>query len=80
VNVAKTEMQAQEEVYRFAGLIHGDDVRAVVVNMEHAAFDPGLAAQLAEHLDALCYTLCELKAESLYQTVRAELDGAPQKK
>jgi magnesium chelatase subunit D len=55
-------------------------VRAVVINMEHAAFDQGLAAQLAEHLGAPCYTLPQLKAESLYQTVRTELDSAPQKK
>jgi len=79
-NVSMTEMPAQEEAYRFAELIHEDDVRAVVINMEHAAFDQGLAAQLAQHLDAPCYTLHELKAESLYQTVRTELDTAPPKK
>jgi magnesium chelatase subunit D len=39
-----------------------------------------LAAQLAEHLVAPCYTLRELKAESLYQTVRTELDSTLQKK
>jgi len=79
-NVSMTEMPAQEEAYRFAELIHEDDVRSVVINMEHAAFDQGLAAQLARHLDAPCYTLRELKAESLYQTVRTELDTAPPKK
>jgi Mg-chelatase subunit ChlD len=79
-NVSMTEMPAQEEAYRFAELIHEDDVRAVVINMEHAAFDQGLAAQLAQHLDAPCYTLRELKAESLYQTVRDELDSSPPKK
>jgi len=79
-NVSMTEMPAQEEAYRFAELIHEDDIRAVVINMEHAAFDQGLAAQLATHLSAPCYTLRELKAESLYQTVRDELDSSPQKK
>ena len=79
-NVSMTEMPAQEEAYRFAELIHEDDIRSVVINMEHAAFDQGLAAQLAQHLDAPCYTLRELKAESLYQTVRTELDTAPPKK
>ncbi len=79
-NVAITEMPAQEESYRFADLIHEAKTRSVVINMEHAAFDQGLAAQLAEHLGAPCYTLRELKAESLYQTVREELDNAPPKK
>jgi Mg-chelatase subunit ChlD len=41
--------------------------------MEHAAFDQGLAAQLAEHLDAPCYSMSDLKAESLYHTVRKEM-------
>jgi Mg-chelatase subunit ChlD len=43
-----TEMPAQEEAYRFAEMIHENNVRAIVVNMEHAPFDQGLAAQLAE--------------------------------
>jgi magnesium chelatase subunit D len=47
--------------------------------MEHAAFDQGLAQQLANHLKAPCYALSELKAESLYHTVRQEM-SAPQKK
>jgi magnesium chelatase subunit D len=45
----------------------------VVINMEHAAFDQGLAQALADHLGAPCYTLQELKAESLYSTVRSAL-------
>ena len=43
--------------------------------MEHAAFDQGLARTLAERMGAPCYTLRELKAESLYQTVKSELEG-----
>jgi len=41
--------------------------------MEHAAFDQGLAQNLADHLEASCYTLSELKAETLYQKVREEM-------
>jgi magnesium chelatase subunit D len=41
--------------------------------MEHVAFDQGLAQALAEHLEAPCYTLAELKAEALLRTVRGEL-------
>ena len=64
----------QEETYRAANLFKEEHVRSVVINMEHAAFDQGLACALAEKLGAPCYTLNELKAESLYETVRGELD------
>ena len=41
--------------------------------MEHAAFDQGLAQDLADHLDAPCYTITDLRAESLYYAVRTEM-------
>jgi Mg-chelatase subunit ChlD len=41
--------------------------------MEHAAFDLGLAQHLADHLKAPCYSLGQLKAENLYNTVRQEM-------
>ena len=63
----------QEEAYRFAELIAEEKVRSVVINMEHAAFDQGLAQLLADHLKAPCYALSELKAESLYHAVRQEM-------
>jgi Mg-chelatase subunit ChlD len=72
-NVSMTEMPAQEEAHRVAALIRSLDVRSVVINMEHANFDRGLAKALADELDAPCYTLRELKAEAIYQTVRSEL-------
>ncbi len=59
--------------YRFADLIAHEEVRSVVINMEHAAFDQGLAQQLANHLKAPCYSLTELKAEHLYHAVRQEM-------
>ena len=42
--------------------------------MEHAVFDQGLARELAEYLGAPCLTLLELHADSLYATVRQELE------
>lgn len=72
-NVAMSQMAPQDEAHQLAEKIAKDDLRSVVVNMEHAAFDQGLAQALAEHLNAPCYTLHELKAEHLYQTVRAEM-------
>jgi magnesium chelatase subunit D len=72
-NVSIGALPPQEESYRFAELIAQEKVRSVVINMEHAAFDQGLAQQLANHLKAPCYSLAELKAESLYHTVRQEM-------
>jgi magnesium chelatase subunit D len=47
----------------------------VVINMEHAAFDQGLAQLLAQHLKAQCFALSELKAENLYHAVKSEMGG-----
>ena len=74
-NVSIGALPPQEESYRFAELIAHEDVRSIVINMEHAAFDQGLAQQLANHLKAPCYALNELKAESLYHTVRQEMSN-----
>ena len=72
-NVSIGTLPPQEESYRFADLIAHEEVRSGVINMEHAAFDQGLAQQLANHLKAPCYALSELKAENLYHTVRQEM-------
>jgi len=74
-NVSMGTLPPQEEAYRIAGKIAADNIRSVVINMEHAAFDQGLADTLAKHLDAPCYTLRELKAETLYQAVREEIEA-----
>jgi magnesium chelatase subunit D len=76
-NVSMSNLPPQEEAHAVAELICQADVRAVVINMEHAAFDQGLATSLAERLGGPCYTLAELKAESLYRAVRQELDSPP---
>ena len=72
-NVSLTNLPPQEEAYRFAEMFSRDHLRSVVINMEHEAFDQGLAQTLADHMAAPCYTLAELKAESLLRTVRGEL-------
>ena len=72
-NVSIGTLPPQEESYRFADLIAHEAVRSIVINMEHAAFDQGLAQQLANHLKAPCFALSELKAENLYHTVRQEM-------
>ena len=72
-NVSLTNLPPQQEAYRLAEMFPRDHIRSVVINMEHEAFDQGLAQGLADHLEAPCYTLAELKAEALLRTVREEL-------
>ena len=74
-NVSMTDLPAQDEALKMADRIQRSHIRSVVINMEHASFDRGLAQDLADALGAPCYTLQELKAEELYQTVRGELKG-----
>ncbi len=73
-NVSLGKLPPQEEAHHLADLIAQEKIRSVVINMEHAAFDQGLAQALAEHLKAPCYTLQDLKAETLYQAVRGEMN------
>ncbi len=72
-NVSTTNLPPQEESRRVAQMFPQTHIRSVVINMEHEAFDQGLAQALADYLEAPCYTLAELKAEALLQTVREEL-------
>jgi magnesium chelatase subunit D len=74
-NVSMTDLPAQDEALKMADRIQRSHIRSVVINMEHASFDRGLAQDLADALGAPCYTLQALKAEELYQTVRGELKG-----
>jgi Mg-chelatase subunit ChlD len=74
-NVSLSSLPPQTEAHRLAVQIAEDDIRCVVINMEHAAFDQGLAQALAEHLEAPCYSLNEIKAETLYHTVREEMES-----
>jgi magnesium chelatase subunit D len=74
-NVSVTGMPPREEALLVANLIAQRHIRAVVINTEHESLDRGLAKELATALDAPCYTLNDLKAESLYQTVRNELNS-----
>ena len=74
-NVSLTDTPPQEEAYKIADLIHRAGIHSVVINMEHEAYDRGLARALAQALDGTCYCLVELKAAELYHTVRGELEG-----
>jgi len=75
-NVSMTGMPAREESLRVAGLFAQSQIRALVINTEHQALDRGLAQELARAMDAPCYSLGELRAETLYQTVLRELQDS----
>ena len=72
-NVSMSDLPAQEEAHRISKMIMEEGIRSVVINMEHVSFDRGLAQALADELHAPCYALHELKADTLYQTVKDEL-------
>ena len=72
-NVAVGHLPPQEEAHNIAEMIAKEKIHCVVINMEHAAFDQGLAQSLADHLDSPCYTITDLKAENLFVTVQKEI-------
>lgn len=75
-NVSMGNLPPQEEAHLVADQIRQSKIRSVVINMEHAAFDQGLADALADRLDGICYTLHQLKAEHLYKAIRHEIETA----
>ncbi len=72
-NVSMGNLPPQVEAHQIANQIRDEKIRSVVINMEHAAFDQGLARKLAEQMDASCLSLRELHAEALYEAVKQEL-------
>lgn len=72
-NVAMGNLPPLEEARQISERIAQEKVHSVVINMEHVAFDQGLAQELANNLNAPCYTLTELHAENLYRAVRQEM-------
>jgi magnesium chelatase subunit D len=74
-NVSLTGMPAQEEANRIAELFEQASMRSIVINMEHAAFDRGLAQRLADALGGVCYNLPDLRADTLLSTVQREIDS-----
>lgn len=72
-NVSMGYSSPQEESNQIAEMIAGENIHSVVINMEHQAFDQGLAQVLADHLDAQCLSLEEVRAENLYHAVKNEM-------
>ena len=72
-NVSMGRFPPQVEAYRIAEKLQEDNVRSIVINMENAEYDKGLAQALADHLDGMCYNLASLQAEALFTMVRNQL-------
>jgi magnesium chelatase subunit D len=74
-NVSMTGLPAQEETQRIADLFDQAQLKSIVINMEHAAFDRGLAQKLADALGGVCYNVPDLRADTLLSTVKREIHG-----
>ena len=72
-NVSLGDRPPQEEAHTIANMFRDQKIRSLVINMEHPAFDQGLAKELAEEMDAPCHSLADLRAETLYKTVVDQL-------
>lgn len=62
-----------EEVTELAGMFANENIHSVVINMEQKVFDSGLAQDLANKMNAVCYTVEDLKGETLLETVQREI-------
>ncbi|REG11605.1 VWA domain-containing protein [Pelolinea submarina] len=69
-NVAMGANPPLEESHQIADEIAKRDVPSIVINMESATYDQGLANDLANHLNAPCLSITDLRAEHLYMAVR----------
>ncbi len=72
-NVSMTDLPPQEESRQLAALIKQRGIRSVVINMEPAQFDRGLARELADELGGACYSLEDMHSEALLRTIHQEL-------
>lgn len=74
-NVSMTDsLSPQDEAHQIAHLIKEAEIRTVTINMEHVAFDQGLAQRLADQLGGPCYSLGQIRTDNLLETVRNEID------
>ena len=62
-----------EEITELAGMFANEKIHSVVINMEQKVFDSVLAQDLADKMDAVCYTVEDLKGETLLETVQREM-------
>lgn len=69
-NVSLGNFPPLEEAHQIADMIAKEDIPSIVINMESATYDQGLALELASRLNSPCLSISDLKAEHLYSAVR----------
>jgi magnesium chelatase subunit D len=72
-NVSMGDMPPQEEAYHIAEQLQEEHIKSIVINMESADYDKGLAQALADHLGGACYNLGSLHAQALLTMVRDQI-------
>lgn len=72
-NVSMGDQPPQVEAYKIAERIREAKIKSIVINMESADYDKGLAQALAEHLGGICHNLASLQTHHLLATVRTQL-------
>lgn len=65
----------QMQIDQLAAMFPAEGIHSVVINMEHKAFDQGLARDLADKMQAPCYSLEQLRGDTLYETVQREMQS-----
>ncbi len=58
-NVSMGQKPPQDEAHEIARKIADEHIHSIVINMEHAAFDQGLADALAEQLGCECFSITD---------------------
>ncbi len=56
-----------------AGMFANEKIHSVVINMEQKVLIAVWAQDLADKMDAICYTVEDLKGETLLETVQREI-------
>lgn len=69
-NVSMGTLPPQQEALRIAEFFAQDQIRTIVINTEHEAFDRGLAQTLADAMEAECLTLKEFTVGELTDVVQ----------
>lgn len=69
-NVSMGKMPPQQEALKIAEFFAQDQIRTIVINTEHEAFDRGLAQTLADAMEAECLTLKEFSVGELTNVVQ----------
>lgn len=72
-NISMFGGDPMEEAKSAAEKIAADGFHSIVINTESITFDQEHANKLAEYLNAPCHLIANIKSDSLYKTVRKEL-------